>query len=307
MKRALLLLAALLAALALGMLLLSRDPAPTLAFEPPLALASSAAAEASSVTLSYVELAASPHRSELPGATQVYGWLVREDDGQPVEGGVLRLRYHDYSHANETATEAHARATAGGHTPASSFRDIRVQDDGGWYADLPGKCWLESVEYSPTRAVNQATLDFDFAEGRRRALGSVHVAEPLPPPPETTLIQTAAALEAPLESGAVEITFRVSAGLEARGLVFDSQTAEPIADAHVILRSLRGAQPEGSTDARGAFVIRGIDPHELAPVNGVLRFLVAARGYQHVEREVPWESGQACLPAFKVVLVPHAR
>jgi hypothetical protein len=304
-KRVLLVALALATAFALVALFAQRKST-ALAAEPPAAVPACPELEAHAAQLSYVELAASPHRTEQPGATQVYGWLVREDDGQPVEGGLIRLRYFDYSGSVESARAAHQQATAGGPR-ASTYRDIRVQEDGGWYADLPGKCWLASVEFTPVTDARELTNRMAIAELGNQSVGALVFSGPVGESGRSTLIHSAVALEVPLERGAVEISFRASSGIEASGLVFDSKTAEPLPGAHVILRSLRGGQLEAVSDARGAFRLRGIDPQELLPENGMLRFLVAASGYQHVEREVAWEAGQTGLPAFKVVLEPRGR
>ena len=301
MKRALPILVTFVALLAGWLYWLLPEAPCTLAAPPPPEITASRVADPSAVKLSYVELAASPHRSEQPGATQVYGWLVREDDGQAVNGGTIRLRFFDCSSSAESAAEAHKQMHSG------SFRDIRVQEDGGWYADLPGKCWLASVDFTPASDARELTNSIAFAYEAEQAQGVQLFSGPIDNPSRATLIHMSVSLEAPLERGALEISFRASSGIEASGLVFDSQTAEPIGGAHIFLRSMRDGALDGGTDARGAFRIAGIDPEQLLPVNGMLRFLVGASGYNAVEREVAWEPGQKALPAFKVVLEPHAR
>jgi hypothetical protein len=39
----------------------------------------------------------------------------------------------------------------------------------------------------------------------------------------------------------------------------------------------------------------------------MVTFLVAAGDHEHSLRKVAWEPGQACIPAFKVVLEPRSR
>lgn len=309
MKRVLLLLLAFATLLAGLLFVLLRERSSVLAAPAPPEISAVHESEPSAVQLSFVELAASPHRTEELSATQVYGWLVREDNGQPVNSGAIRLHYFDCSGSTESAAEAHAQATSGRRQLSAIVRGTRVQEDGGWYVDLPGKCWLESIEFVPATdaRVQEHRVVLAESAGPPGGLGAlVNTEGPEGSAPRDTLIRTTVALEAPLERGAVEISFRASSGIEAIGLVFDSRTAEPVPGALVILRSLRVGQLDGSTDARGAFRIRGIDPKELQPERGMLHFLVAARGYQHVEREVAWEPGQPGLPAFKVVLQPHA-
>jgi hypothetical protein len=305
-RRVLLLLLAL-AALVAGLLfVLLRERASVLAAPTPPEIRAVHESEPSAVQLSYVELAASPHRTEELNATQVYGWLVREDDGRPVNSGVIRLHYFDCSGSSESAAEAHAQATSGKRQLSAIIRGTRVQEDGGWYVDLPGKCWLESIEFMPAANARELGRGRPFEESASPPGGLGALVKPEMVVPGDVLVRTTVSLEAPLERGAVEISFRASSGIEASGLVFDSRTAEPIPGAHVILRSLRVGQLEDSTDARGAFRIRGIDPKELQPEQGMLHFVVGASGYQHVEREVAWEPGQPAVPAFKVVLQPHA-
>lgn len=299
MRRALLLLLALVALLAL-ILLRSRPPV-LAAAPPPIELESPRECTPAEVQLSYVELARTPQRTEQAGATQVYGWIVREDDGRPVEGGRIRLAFLDCSRCAESAAEAH------GQVRSSSVREIRVQEDGGWYADLPGKCWLTSVEFAPAVDARELQDSMIFVELAEPGPFSGLVSRPAPAPAQTTLIHMTVALEVPLERDALEIRLRASSGLEARGLVFDGQTAEPVPGAHVVLRDLGDAAFEGITDAQGAFRIRGIDPRALAPVDGRLHFLVGASGYRHVVREIAWEPGQEAIEAFKVVLEPHGR
>src|SRR6185295_11668605 len=113
MKRALLLIAALAAALAATLFICLHRPTAAIAAVPEPKVPALPEPAASSVKLSYVELAASPHRNEQAGATQVFGWITRADDQQPVAGGTLRLRFEDYSMTEGSAAGLHASARVG--------------------------------------------------------------------------------------------------------------------------------------------------------------------------------------------------
>jgi len=308
MKRVLLCALLLAAALALGMLLIVRHETPTLAVEPPKDLPALPEPERIAVKLSYVELAASPHRTEQPGATQVYGWLTRADDGRPVSGGTIRLRFQNFVTAPGSAAEEHADALARSRNPTGSYRDIKVQEDGGWYADLPGKCWILDAEYMPPK-VGRGTLPNEVPvdeQGRPLSAFVVRGAFHKEPAPRQSLIRTHVSIEAPLERGALELSFAADPGLQVRGLVVDAQAGEPIADAHVTLTSLRESPVGTTTDEHGRFEILGIDPAELVPERGCLSIHVMAPDLRHAQRLVAWEPGQSAIPAFKVVLEPKS-
>jgi len=308
MKRVLLVVSLLAVALAIGILLIERhERTPMLAVEPPRELPALPEPERSAVRLSYVELAASPHRTEQPGATQVYGWLTRGDDGRPVSGGTIQLRFWNYATAPGTAAEEHAVALARPQNPTGTFRDIRVQEDGGWYADLPGKCWILDAEFTPPNVRARTSPDYSFSIEGGTQLGAFVASGPFPKPgPRQSLIRTHVSIEAPLERGALELSFVADPGLQVRGLVVDAQRGEPIADAHVTLTSIRGNMIGTTTDQYGTFEILGIDPAELVPERGCISFQVMATDLRHAQRLVAWEPGQSSIPAFRVVLEPKS-
>ena len=234
MKRLPLFFLVLLAALVLVLLRLAHEEKPALACELPPEIPAFHGAASESVQLSYVEMSASPHRSELPGATQVYGWLLRADDGSRVSGGTLRLRVVDYSSSEESAAEQYARALAKASLPRGIDLRIRVQEDGGWYADLLGKAWIDSAEYTPD-----------------------------PEPTGTPrLARTGVGIAMPLESGALELSFRVDLALDARGIVVDAQGA-PIARAQIGPRGCGTILQSSLSAEDGGFLISGITPQEL--------------------------------------------
>jgi hypothetical protein len=292
---------ALLAALALLMLLFARHDAPPLALASPPEIPALPERGPNAVKLSYVELAASPQRSELSGATQVYGWLVRADDGRPVAGGMIRLRFQNYAASPGSAAEEHAQELASELNPTGSFRDIRVQEDGGWYVDLPGKCWIWNAEFTPQQEVEGTIRDY-LADGNDMRSGVSVFGRSTGTLERKTLIRTTLEIDAPLESGALELSFAVSPGLRAMGLVFDAQSAEPIAGAVVELESLSSSPLASPTGPDGSFEIDGIDPSDLVPANGLITFSVEAPSYQAATRVIAWEPGQPGLQAFKVLL-----
>jgi len=272
-KRLALVILVLLAALALVLLRLARNETRPLACELPPELPASHGTASESVQLSYVEMSDSPHRSELPGATQVYGWLLRADDGSRVSGGELRLRVVDYSSSEAGAGEEYARALAKAALPRGIDLRTRVQQDGGWYVDLLGKAWIDSAEYTP---------DPELAGPARLARTGVGIAWPL-------------------ERGALELSFRVDLALDARGIVVDPIGA-PVAGALVAPRGL-GLHSHTSASAEdGGFLISGIAPQDLIAEHGLIQFEVRAEGYETTRRLVAWEPGQPVLPPFRVVL-----
>jgi hypothetical protein len=298
MKQALLLLPALAALLAGLLFSVLRERAPLLAAPPPTEICAERESGPRAVQLSYVELAASPHRSRSPGATQVYGRLTRSDDGQPVAGGVIRLEFQDYSSAAGSAAEEHARS----RYRTCSTRNIRVGEDGGWSADLPGKSWIREAEFQP------GVLEDHFACDQDGNWSSVIIIQRSPHRFERPmLIRTDVSIDLPLECGALEASFAVNVGLKATGLVIDAQSAEPIAGALVDLEGSHGNGNAWPTGADGGFEVDGIDPRELVPSGGLITFRVQAPGHESTVHKVAWEAGQTGLPAFKVVLEPHGR
>jgi len=299
MKRALLVALLLATALAATLFFLARRTAPALASVPEPDVAPLPESGPNAVKLSYVELAASPHRSEQPGATQVFGWITRGDDQRPVEGGKLRLWLEDYSMHEGTAVELHATQRVD-----RGFRMATVQDDGGWYVDLPGRCWIQSVEFTPRPEVE--SLDFGAFWAGDQDAGNAVITSETRHNGRSRLVRTIVAIDRPLERDALEVTFAASPGIQARGLVFDGPVAQPIQGADVILLSLRSGELLATTDANGGFELSGIDPDDLTPEHGMLTFRAQAKGYRSEKRQVAWEPGQPCIPAFKVVLVPKS-
>ncbi len=301
MKRVLLVVLLLAAALAALLLFLARHTKPVIAAAPAIEVPTLPESGPSAVKLTYVELAASPHRNEQPGATQVYGWITRGDDGQPVSGGKIRLRFEDYSLTDATAAEMHATQPVG-----FGFRVVQVQEDGGWFVDLPGKCWIQGADFTPRKELEPDLVDYLAADISRKPTDAVI----LPAQrrfARTTLIPTDVTIDRPLERDALEVTFAASPGIQVRGLVFDARSAQPIAGAQVILKGARSNHIAAGTDANGGFEISGIDPNDLAPEDGMIAFLVLAQDHEKTVRKVAWEPGQACIPAFKVVLEPVSR
>ena len=299
MKRALLL--AIVLAGALGILLLARHETPVLAFEPPPDAPALAASGANPVNLSYVPLAASPRHSEQFGATQVHGRITRRDDGMPVEGGVVRLRSLDYSTSALSAAEEHARTGSGEVYATRNCRAIRVAEDGSWSVDLPGKCWIYSAEFEP------GTLIDDWACDEMGNWTSAVIVRPSRRPSDRPmLLRTAVTINRPLESGALEVSFAAIPSLKVIGIVLDAQSAEPVEGAFVSLDpdSIGFSLPSGPD---GGFVLDAVDPSDLHPSDGLLTFRIQAPGHEEAVRRIAWERGQSCIPAFKVVLEPHAR
>ena len=351
MKRALLCLALLAGALALVLWFLDRrDAQPVLALTPQAMPAAQQEPEPSAVKLSYVELAASPHRSEQPGATQVYGWVTSGDDQLPVDGGAINVIFEDCATAPTSAAEAHARPD---RALDIRLRSARVQEDGGWFVDLPGKCWIVEVVFTPPRQVESVKPPYPWMAIARRATkgtathprrspqqapvvtsaglqfdspgitiqeGALNVfsADLSLSPTEFATptadratrrmpIKTRLTIDTPLERDALEITFATTAGIQARGLVFDGPSGEPLPDAHVVLASSSSDGVIAGTGPDGGFELCGIDPEELLPENGMVTFVVIAAGHELGMREVAWERGQTCIPAFKIVLQPSSR
>jgi hypothetical protein len=272
-KRVPLILLILTAAIALlALLRLAHQPHPK-GCEPPPEIPEFHGTAAESVQLSYVELADSPHRSEFAGQTQVYGWLLRADDGSRVSGGTLRLRVVDYSSSEESAAVEYERALAKASLPHGIDLSARVQEDGGWYVDLLGKAWIDSAEYTPDP----------------KAAG-------LPP-----LARTGVGIAWPLERGALELSFRVDLALDARGIVVDALGA-PVAGARVRPRGLGVLASSSPSAEDGGFLLTGIVPQELIAEHGLIQFEVQAEGYETTRRLIAWEPGQSTLPPFRVVL-----
>ena len=299
MKRILLIVGALAACLAAVLFFLARRTTPVIAAVPEPTIPALPEPAASSVKLSYVELAASPHRNEQAGATQVFGWLTRGDDQRPVEGGTVRVRIEDYSLTDGSAAELHATRRV-----ASAFRAAKVQDDGGWYIDLPGKCWILDAEFRPRPEAESLMFTEYWGAGMGQdEPGGVSISE-TKHYEHSRIVRTSVRIDRPLERDALEITFAASPGIEARGLVLDVVGALPVPGASVILTSLSSGPQVATTDGDGGFVMYGIDPSELVPEHGCVEFWIEAKGYRSETRKVAWEPGQVCIPAFKVVLAP---
>jgi hypothetical protein len=302
MKRALLVALLLAGALAVALLLLARRTTPALALAPEPIPAALSESEPNAVQLSYVELSVSPHRNEQPGATQVFGWITRGDDGRPVEGGTLHLRFEEYSLAEGRAAELHATQRVGSRTHMA-----QVQDDGGWFLDLPGKCWIQDVEFRPRPEVEGLTFSEHWAGVTAQEARNGVILSEAQHHERSKLVRTIVAIDRPLERDALEVTFAASPGIQARGLVFDARSGEPIPGAQVALRSVGAGALAAITGQDGGFELSGIDPDDLMPENGMVTFLVDAKGHAQSLRKVAWEPGQNCIPAFKVVLEPDSR
>jgi hypothetical protein len=272
-KRILLLLPAFAALLAGLLFLVLHEQAPVLGGPAPPEPPAPRETASDSVKLSYVEAADAPHRSEQPGATQVFGWLTRADDGQPARGGTLILYYFDHARSAESAAEEHARALANARMPHTSQLATKVQEDGGWYTELPGRAWIDNSIYMP-----------DPGNG-----AGAHLA------------RTGVGIDLPLERGALRISFRVDVALEARGIVVDELGA-PIANATICPRAFGEGNIFASSGQDGGFVIADIAPQDLIAERGLISFLVRADGYELVKRSVGWEAGQTLIPPFRVVL-----
>lgn len=340
MKRILLILAALAGCLAATLFLVESRTTPVLASGPEPTLPAFAEPAANAVKLSYVELEASPHRTEQPGATQVYGWVTRGDNGQPVRGGRIRLFVEDYSLAEASAAESHATAQR-----SFSIRWIEVQDDGGWFIDLPGKCWVQGAEFmpraegehsfaeyfagDPARRMNDVTVPpahqrgfaFELYQGSTykgeahveyvlgdlaRGTTNVSIVPAAQRGARSRLIRTYATIERALERDALEVAFTASPGIQTHGIVFDARSADPIPGAKVALQLSATNQVVAGTGPDGGFELYGLDPDELHTSNGMLTFLVSAPGHEDAVREIAWERGQPSIPAFKVVLAARS-
>jgi hypothetical protein len=212
------------------------------------------------------------------------------------------LRFEDYSLSEGSAAELHASRRV-----ESRSRMAQVQDDGGWFLDLPGKCWIQDAEFRPRPEVEGLTFSEHWGGVRPQEAGNGVVISETGHNERSKLVRTFVAIDRPLERDALEVTFVASPGIQARGLVFDARSGEPIPGAEVLLKSLRAGALAANTGQDGGFELGGIDPDDLTPENGMVTFLVDAQGHGPSLRKVAWEPGQTCIPAFKVVLEPKSR
>lgn len=222
-----------------------------------------------------------------PARAQLFGWLHKKSDGAPVPAGKLAIHYEDHQRSNLGARETHELLLRDPDRIVLSMLEVRVQEDGGFVADLPPKCWIHEVQY--------------FPKPERELVGAkgVHLAR-------VPLVSTRHVVDEPLESGALEIAFEIDAGLVARGKVFDARTREPLAGARVVLESAPPPLPLAESSADGAFELIGLDPREFQPRDGLLLVRVEADGHESVAQAVPWKEGQVGLGALEIALPPKS-
>jgi hypothetical protein len=219
---------------------------------------------------------------------RVIGQLRFEGDLADLEGSVVFVTFEDYHDSPLATEEAHVRALGEdrGRRPPPSQRTTRVRRDGWWAVELPGRSWVREAQLEP------------LLRSTKSAPGAALIWRPA--------IRSRADIDRPLESGKLQLVLNVDPGMSAQGLVLDAETQAPVAQAQVALLTKPGPLM-CRTDERGAFELRGIDPRELQPVEGCIKFLVIAPQYAGIERKVPWEEGQEGIVAFRTLLQRSAK
>jgi hypothetical protein len=214
---------------------------------------------------------------------RVIGQLRFQGDLADLEGSVVFVSFEDYHDSPLAAEEAHLRAGRenDARRPLPSQRTTRVRRDGWWAVELPGRSWVRSALIEPMRRSTKSPA------------GSALTWRPA--------IRSRAEIDHPLESGKLQVLLIVDPGMTAQGLVLDAETQAPLAQAQVAILT-RGGPLNCCTDERGAFQLAGIDPRELQPVDGCIKFMVIAPQYAGIERKVPWEEGQDGIVAFRTLL-----